>query len=247
MSARLNVAPNLIFGLCLIVVGGTLALDRMHLLEASRVLQFWPIGLVIFGLSLVAQTFRRDQAGAAAGDGPSTFHGGHVLGIVLIGILVTQALRGREAPRVAPSGTVSLFGVMSEDRRVSGASPFRGADMTSVMGNCTLDLRQAVLAPGEETTIDVFTLMGGAVVRVPDGWTVDVRAVPIMGGVRDQRAGAGGRVAGTRRLRDGDVEVNDPAAAAPSVSVEQTTPAPGPAPRVVLRGYVMMGGLIIRS
>lgn len=246
MSARLNVAPNLIFGVCLIVVGGVLALDRMHLLEASRVLQFWPIALVIFGLSLVAQNFRRDQTGAAAGDAPSGFHGGHVLGIVLIGILVTHSLRGRDATRVDPSGTVSLLGVMSEDRRVSGAAPFRGADMTSVMGNCTLDLRQAVLAPGEETTIDVFTLMGGAVVRVPEGWTVDVRAVPIMGGVRDQRAGAQGRFAGGRRLRDRDVEVNEPAAA-PPVSAEQTTPATGPAPRVVLRGFVMMGGLVIRS
>jgi len=246
MSSRLNGAPNLIFGLCLIVVGGALALDRMHVIEASRVLQFWPIGLVIFGLSLVVQSFRRDQVGTAAGDAPSTFHGGHVVGLVLIGLLITQALRGKDATRIDPSGTVSLFGVMSEDRRVSGAGPFRGADMTSVMGNCTLDLRQAVLAPGEETTIDVFTLMGGAVVRVPEGWTVDVRAVPIMGGVRDQRAGAQGRFAGRRRLRDRDVEVNEPADA-PPVSAEQTTPATGPAPRIVLRGFVMMGGLVIRS
>ena len=29
--------------------------------------------------------------------------------------------------------------------------------------------------------------MGGATIRVPEGWTVDVRAAPIMGGVRDRR------------------------------------------------------------
>ncbi len=172
-------------------------------------------------------------------------------GMVLVAILVTQTLRGREVTRemtrTAPGETVSLLGVMSEDRRVSDARPFRGGDMTSVMGGCTLDLRQAMLAPGEEATIDVLTVMGGVVLRVPQAWTVDVRAVPIMGGVRDQRAGVEGRLGGRRALSDGDVEVNEPGPAAP-VGVEQAPPSTNSrAPRLVLRGFVLMGGLVIRS
>jgi hypothetical protein len=229
-----------VFGLVLIVVGGVLALDRMHVVDAIRVLRFWPIGLVLFGASLVVQALRGGSDGpAGTGDG-RPFHAGHVLGIVLIGLLVTQTLRGRdttrEPTRSASGDSVSLVAVLGEDQRVSSATRFRGGEMTSVMGGCTLDLRPALLAAGEEATLEVFTLMGGLTIRVPEGWRVDVRAVPILGGVRDQRAGFGGR----RELREGQAEANDATAG-------QTRPAEGDAPRLVLRGFIMMGGLVIRS
>jgi len=51
-----------------------------------------------------------------------------------------------------------------------------------------LDLRQATIAPGQDAVIDVFTVMGGVVLRVPAEWTVDVQAVPLMGAIKDQRA-----------------------------------------------------------
>ena len=62
--------------------------------------------------------------------------------------------------------------------------------------------------------IEVFTLMGGSTIRVPEGWHVDLRATPVMGGIRDRRTG----------IRD----------------------AAG-APRIVIRGFIMWGGLDIRS
>ena len=91
---------------------------------------------------------------------------------------------------------------------------FRGGEMTSVMGRSDLDLRQTTVAPGEEAVIEVFTLMGGSTIRVPEGWSVEMRAVSIVGGAKDRRSGA----------RD----------------------VPG-APRIVVRGFIMMGGLNIRS
>ena len=103
---------------------------------------------------------------------------------------------------------------MSHHQQVSSAPVFRGGEMTSVMGHADLDLRKTTVAPGEEAVIEVFTLMGGTTIRVPEGWTVEVRAVPITGGVKDRRSGA----------RD----------------------IPG-APRIVIRGFIMMGGLNIRS
>jgi hypothetical protein len=69
------------------------------------------------------------------------------------------------------------------------------------------------LRRAREAVVEVFTLMGGSTIRVPDGWTVVIRAVPIMGGVKDRRSGA----------RD----------------------LPG-SPRIVVRGFIVMGGLDIR-
>ena len=62
--------------------------------------------------------------------------------------------------------------------------------------------------------IDVFTLMGESMIRVPDGWQVDLRATAVMGGVRDRRTAPGGAAG---------------------------------APRIVIRGFVMWGALVIRS
>jgi hypothetical protein len=232
-----------VFGICLIFVGAAFALDRMHVIEAGRVLRFWPIGLVLFGISLVVQSLRDRDRPAVPGGVRGTLRAGHVLGIVLIGILVTQTMRGRETLQTDADDTVSLLAVMSEDQR-SYATRFRGGEMTSVMGACTLDLRQATLSPGDAATIDVFTLMGGLVLRVPEEWTVDVRAVPIMGGVTDQRRRIAGRPGGSRRPRQGEAEAPEPV---PGNTDRAPSAESGAAPRIVLHGFVMMGGLVIRS
>ena len=57
----------------------------------------------------------------------------------------------------------------------------------SVMGGSNIDLREVTIAPGETVTVDLFTLMGGGVIRVPDQWVVDIQTVQVMGGVKDRR------------------------------------------------------------
>jgi hypothetical protein len=220
-----------------------LSLDRLHVVDASHVLRFWPVGLILFGVSIVAQTFGagRDQPAAAGEEIRRRPHGGHVIGLLLIGIVIANALHRPEAANRS-SETVNLVGVLSGDRYVSEAAEFRGAEMTSVMGDCTLDLRQATLAAGQEVTVDVFTLMGSLVLRVPEGWTVDVRALPVMGGINDRRPGAGDRANRNRRRAEAD-DVSSP-----SVAEQPAVSSPnGNTPRLVLRGYVVMGGLTIRS
>jgi hypothetical protein len=91
--------------------------------------------------------------------------------------------------------------------------------MTSVMGGCVLDLRQAIVAPGAEAVVNVFAFMGGHEVVVPSGWTVIPDVVPILGAVEDKRLSA----------------IVDPTLAGVA------------APRLVLRGMVMLGGLTIKS
>ena len=150
------------------------------------------------------------------GSGPWVF-----LGIGLAAILVAHTLQGRERqPSARVTDDAHLVAVMGSTQRVSQAQPFYSANMTAVMGHSVLDLRRATLAPGEEAVIDVFALMGSVEIRVPDGWVVDARAIPVFGGIHDQR----------RRPAFPDAE----------------TAAAGPAPRLVLHGLVMMGGMEIK-
>ncbi len=210
---RLRVTTNLAFGICLILLGTVLILDRMQLVDASQLLQFWPLGLVLFGAALVIQSFQRVD-GAQEGRSRRDFNGGHVIIWVIIGLVFSQGFSRGGTARTDSDENPNVVAVLSRHQQVSRAAVFRGAEMTTIIGRTDLDLRQTTVTPGEEPVIQVFMLMGGSTIRVPDGWQVDVRATPLMGGFKDRRTGA----------RD----------------------VPG-APRLVIRGFIMWGGLDIRS
>jgi hypothetical protein len=239
-DTRMNYAPNLALGICITVIGIALTLDKLRILEAERILRFWPVGLILFGAGVVAQSFW-PGAGQPGADGKRKASGTplFVLVVIVAGFLIGPRLERRGSfLRSDARDTVSLFAVMSEDQRSSNATKFRGGEMTSFMGSNKLDLRQATLAPGEEAVIDVFAVMGGVELRVPDGWTVVVQVVPVMGGVRDQRMRAGDR-------RPLEAERVPAEAGGDAKAPEANTSAA--APRVVVRGFIIMGGLVIKS
>jgi len=211
---RVRVTTNLAFGICLILLGTTLVLDRMQLLDAREILgRYWPVALMLFGAALVMQSFQRPDATSAADEQPMGV--GSIIVWTIIAVVMWNGFSAHNQ-RVSTGSheTVSLFAVMSRHQQISSAPVFRGGHMTAVMGRADLDLRKTTVAAGEEAVLEVFTLMGGTTLRVPEGWTVDVQAAPIIGGVRDRRAGPR------------DVEG---------------------APRIIIRGFIMMGGLEIRS
>ena len=113
---------------------------------------------------------------------------------------------------------VVVTSVMGRAEHISRATPFHGADVTNVMGRSELDLTEATLAPGENASVQVMSAMGEVIVRAPRTWTVDTRAITAMGGVRDERG-----------------------------TPPQAEAGDGPAPRLVFRGLVIAGRLIITS
>lgn len=123
----------------------------------------------------------------------------------------------RGAPQVQTHhlGRVSLLAFMGEVKRASGDHPFRGGEMTAVMGGCMLDLRQATIPPGGMVRLNLIGLMAGHEVRVPRDWAVHSDVVPIMGSVEDKRI--------------------TPLATAAD------------APRLLLDGFMVMGGVVIRN
>ena len=105
------------------------------------------------------------------------------LGIGIAAVLVAHTLQGRDLVRATATNPKShLMAVIGDTHRSSEASPFQRADMTAIAGDCTLDLSRATIPAGEEATIEVFALMGSISVRVPDGWTVDTRTMPVLAG-----------------------------------------------------------------
>jgi len=219
-ETRTASVPNVVVGLAIALFGVALLLDRLGVARLADLLYYWPVLLIVFGASIIWQALR-GSTGASGEQQPIVAPG---LIFIIIFFSVLFAVRGEWRNGEASDPSVTMFGIMSRDARVSDAVEFRGAEMTSVMGGTRLDLRQARIAPGEEAVIHVFGLMGKVEVIVPDDWVVDVSALQVMGGVDDNRL---------RQVR---------AEALPSA-------APGAgfakAPRLDVRGFIMMGSLEI--
>lgn len=212
--------PHLVSGLLLIVIGIALMLDRLGIMEAWHVFRFWPLAIVLYGAGYVVEATTGGSGVENHWRGRSGFR--VFAFIFLVAVLPTLIVQGRIRRREARAGdtaSVQLSTFMGRGQTTSTASPFQSGRVNTMMGESRLDLTQAKIAPGETADLEVGAVMGGVVVTVPNSWAVDVEAVPVMGEVKDER----GQRAG-------------PPAAGES--------AP---PHLVIRGFIMMGELTIRS
>lgn len=220
------IAPQLVMGLLIIVIGLLFTLENVGLLEAHDYLKFWPAGLIAIGLVKLWQ------------GGSGTFMGSifvfagvwlllESMGIVTMslwnlwpmlfvlvgGSMVWRGLYGRrvEENPLDSHSTVSAMAVLAGVNRRSNAKTFRGGDLTAVMGGCQIDLTQATI--DGEAVIDVFAMWGGIELRVPENWSVSGRVTPLLGGYEDK-----------------------------------THPAPDATnQRLLVRGFVIMGGVEIKN
>ena len=192
----------------------------------------WPIVIIAFGIIVALNGGRRRRwhAPDQPGDPTVRAHARRMrrpdhplsslatIGIWIAVFVALQASGFRSFSADNADNRVRVVSVMGRSEHTSRATAFQGADVTNVMGRSELDLSDATLAPGANATVRVFSVMGGVVMRVPRTWTVDTSAVSAMGGVRDDRG-------------------TPPEAEATA----------SPAPRLVLRGFVMFGRLTITS
>lgn len=231
--------PRLIVGAAIALFGLVLVLDRLNIVVADQALRLWPVVIIAVGAMIFTQA-RRAGGGI---NGIIVMAVGawlllNTVGIlrvrfwdmfwplVLIGIGATLVMQGmqrrtRQARGGNPDNTLTVFAVLSGVKRTSTADHFRGGEVTAFMGGAFVDLRQATIPPGEEAVLDIFAVMGGCEIAVPQTWRVATPIVPIMGGIDDKRLpvlpGAADSLGGQ------------------------------PAPRLVIRGLLIMGGVEIKS
>lgn len=268
-SARAS-APHLVLGLCVMALGVTLVLDRAGVLRAADILRFWPVILVLFGASIVVQALRPASDGVRSAGLPI----GPIFLLVVVAFLYNHGAFWRFAERRISASGNNVSAVLSGSQRTISGRTFNAADVTAVMGGAKLDIRGAALEPGQSAVIDVLALMGGAELLVPKEWNVSIETTSVMGGVTDARrappAGRRGRGFG-RNDRPAlpppppSPDASAPEPAAPrdeslerpddgrrpdetATTTAAITPTADPnAPRVIVRGLVMMGGLVIKS
>lgn len=232
-EAQARVTPQLAIGVFIMAMGVLLTLDAFEIIRVGSTWRLWPGVLIVIGTLILAN--RRDTQSRFWGSvwiGVGVWLLLNTLGVlrvavwdllwpvvlILIGLkLITQKTRRRPVPGDGDGS--SQFAIFAESNRSSNDNPYRGGEMTAILGGCRLDLRQTVIPPGGVATIDAFTVMGGLEIWVPTAWTVALDVVPVLGGAEDKRL--------------------VPAPGGPEPPV-----AP---PKLIVRGYVVLGALTLKN
>jgi len=239
-NQRLVITPRLVLGAAIALMGIVLMLDRVGLADAHQAFRLWPIIIIAAGAAMYVQ--RAEHSGSVNGIILMAIGGWlllNSLGIIRVGFwdlfwpvvliaagtaLVMQTLRRSnesEPPSTDAGDRLTIFTMMSSVRRSSTSAHFRGGDLVAVMGGGRLDLRQATIPPGQTANLDVLAMMGGFEIFVPPSWSVATPIVPFMASVEDHRL-------------------------PPLPTPEPASPTERP-PQLVLRGFLMMSSVRIRS
>jgi predicted membrane protein len=228
--ASLRITPQAVIGLLLLVAGVLLTLDNLEFVETSRVLRFWPLGVVAAGALKTIQS--RETSGKILGGAimvvglvwtgeftmnlPVSLDDLWPIGLIALGVVIIARAKRPAAPPVegvvvAGDANVSEFAIWAGKQRRNSSPVFRHADLTAVMGGVELDLRGAATATGE-AIVDVFVMWGGVEIWVPPDWAVSNQVAILMAGAEDHSTG-------TQDARH----------------------------RLIVRGFVIMGGLEIKT
>ena len=95
---------------------------------------------------------------------------------------------------IADSGRSSIESDRIDISAILGGGDFKyssrklnGGKVFAFMGGAKIDLREAV--PLEDSmVVDVFALMGGVEIIIPENWHVTMHGVPVLGGMENKTA-----------------------------------------------------------
>src|SRR5216683_2769246 len=176
-------------GLAIATAGLLFTLSNLHILRARDYLHYWPVVLVAIGLVHISQA---KTTYGIVGGGIWILVGSAMLGnrlgfldvniwklwpliLVLVGGRIVWQTLSVDAPGVRgvdTSSRVSAVAVMGGFDRKITSKEFQNGEITAFMGGGKLDLREAAPAGGQ-AVVNVFALMGGFEIIVPETWTVN--------------------------------------------------------------------------
>jgi predicted membrane protein len=198
-------APRLVLGLGIIIIGVLFLLGNMDIIDPHEYLRFWPVILIIAGIAYLIQC---QQGSGRVWGIILTFVGTGMLldrlnfihfnvwiywPLIFIVIGIMMIVRSSSHQRKIHSSPVEssdansyikAIAIMGGYRRMNNSQDFKGGELTAIMGGLEIDLREASIKG--EAVIDIFALMGGVEMRVPEDWLVIIEGFPFMGGFEDK-------------------------------------------------------------
>jgi len=190
---------RLIIGLAIIAIGAIALIINLGYDIDIGLWDYWPLILVLIGLSRIFQPpeYRNLWFGlifTAVGilfllDNFHLIRFGFrelwPIVIILIGVAILKHGYGASKGRSTDVDYIDHSAVLGGGEYKYTSKTLKGGKLFAFMGGCEVDLREADIQ-GEEMVIDIFTMMGGIEIKVPESWQVTLRGFPLMGGLSNK-------------------------------------------------------------
>lgn len=190
---------GLVWGALIVAAGVALLLDHLGFIVLGSLFRFWPMILVFFGvghlftpssrawgviLVSIGALLQLDKLGIIR----FSFAEMWPIAIIAVGVFLMWSALRRPLPASGTADSTDMFNAIAIfsgcERRVKSQN-FKGGRATSIFGGVELDLRDAKIE-GDEATIEINCIFGGAEIRVPESWNVHSKSIPILGGFSDK-------------------------------------------------------------
>jgi len=200
----------MLIGGLIVAAGLILLLDNLGIVRVYDIWRFWPVILIIVGVSkaLEARTPGGQVWGAFVAVVGLVFFLDNlhirifdfeindiIWPLAIIGFGVFLLIRAVDRKRVleqATGGTISsdnsdlgIWAIFSGVKRRLDVQDFKGGEIVAIFGGVNLDLRHCAIN-GDRTVIDVNALFGGIDIKVPETWRVVMKGMGIFGGFEDK-------------------------------------------------------------
>lgn len=185
MLERWKSPIQVIWGFGFIAWGVLLILGNLHILHVSGSV-FWPIALIVFGLSMLVRPVnfrqwheRHREWHEKHRENIREWHERHRAEFARTGFA-----RSRESFFGNKLHETAVFS--SINRRVQ-SQQFEGGKVEAVFGSVTLDLTEAAIStPDRRAILDVAAVFGGAEILAPRTWRVQMKTAAVLGGCDDR-------------------------------------------------------------
>ncbi len=198
-----NPQGRVLIGALLLIFGALALIDNLNIFNMREIFHFWPMVFILVGALKISKS--DTTAGYVIGCGFVGFgallilqHMGIVnfrirewwpVLLIFAGVMVIFKDRVGIQDNMMHVGSgqdsvCNIAAIMSGSKLQNASQDFRGGEINAVMGGVELDLRQASIQ--SEAVLNVFTMWGGIVLKVPNDWTVVSHGSPILGGFDDK-------------------------------------------------------------
>ncbi|HEX8957495.1 MAG TPA: DUF5668 domain-containing protein [Burkholderiaceae bacterium] len=232
---------RMLLGTVIIVVGVLALIDNLHLFGNFDVITFWPTAFIVAGILKIGQTRTR---------------GGQAFGAIMIavGALLTLGHLGLIYFSVHQIWPLILIGigvlVMSkgwvEKELGFGAGPngFRRSDAPYSTADASSTLNVLAVMSGSKMRKDTQDFRGGEITAVMGGVEIDLRQASIQGdAVINLFVTWGGVVL---KVPSDWVVIGNAIPVLGGIE-DRTVPPAAPGKRLILEGYVVMGGVEVKN
>jgi predicted membrane protein len=207
MDTRQNsfFAPRFVLGMGIVLIGMLFLLGNLDIIDSHDYFRFWPAILIVLGIAYLFQSQQGSGRvwgiilifiGSAMVLDRLYFINFHVwdywpLILIFAGIMMILKASSRQKSQpftqseVANANSyINATAILGGFKQSNNSQDFRGGNLTAIMGGLEIDLRNASIKG--EAVFDIFAMMGGVEMRVPEDWLVVIEGFPFMGGYENK-------------------------------------------------------------